>query len=160
MPRRTKTYVIADENRDKGKMFLLTEMPALQAEKWAIRAFLALAKAGLVIPDDVASRGMEAMAVAGFNALAGMHYEDAEPLLNEMFECVRIVRDHAHPETAFPLLPDDIEEVQTILELRREVFTLHTGFLQAVVKSKLTETSGTTAPHSQHARTSHAQSTR
>ena len=55
MPRRTKTYVIADENRDKGKMFLLTEMPALQAEKWAIRAFLALAKAGLVIPDDVAS---------------------------------------------------------------------------------------------------------
>jgi hypothetical protein len=37
-------------DRDKGKRFKITEMPAMKAEKWAARFFLALAKSGIDIP--------------------------------------------------------------------------------------------------------------
>ena len=42
MARKTKIVTIAAEGRDYGKSYLLTEMPALKAEKWATRAMMAL----------------------------------------------------------------------------------------------------------------------
>ena len=42
MARKTATYIVESEGRDKGKQFLLTEMAVAKAEDWAIRAMLAL----------------------------------------------------------------------------------------------------------------------
>lgn len=128
-------------NRDFGKIFVLMEMPAMQAEKWAARAFMALARSGVDLPADVSNAGMAGIAFMGLRALAvgGIHFEDIEPLLDEMLGCIKIVRDPKTPEMTYDLrmgvpgAEDDIEEVATLIKLRQEVFDLHVNFSQADV---------------------------
>jgi hypothetical protein len=128
MARRTATVTIDAEGRDKGKAFLLTEMSASQAERWAARAMLALARNGVEIPEGIASAGLAGVAAIGIRALGGMAFDDAEPLLADMMACVQAIPDPARPNVSRYLIEDDIEEVATRLRLRMEVFTLHTGF--------------------------------
>lgn len=129
MARKTATVTITDEGRDRGKQFKITEMPASQAEDWAIRAFLALAKGGIEIPEDVAGAGLAGLAKMGLGALKGMPYADARPLLDEMMACVRFVPDPAKPSFERNLVENDLEEVSSRLKLRIEIFNLHVSFL-------------------------------
>lgn len=128
--RKTAEVVVSEEGRDKGKIFVLTEMPASQAEKWAGRALLVAAQSGADIGNVRA--GMAGVAVLGISSILGAKFSDVEPLLDEMFRCVRIkttsgiVRD---------LIEDDIEEVETRVRLRQEVLTLHLGFSVAAALS-------------------------
>lgn len=131
MPRKTLTVTIDAAGRDAGKRFILTEMPATQAEKWAARALSALARSGADIPDNIAHAGMAGIAVLGMRALSGMSFADAEPLLDEMFGCVAIMPDPSRPTIVRGLVEDDIEEVATRLRLRAEVMALHLGFSSA-----------------------------
>jgi len=126
--RKKLTYTVSAEGRDKGKVFILTEMPASQAERWAMRAFLALARGGVELPDNIASMGMAGIASVGLGALAHLDWRDAQPLVDEMFECVQIQPDPKKPSIVRALVEDDIEEVATRLKLRAEVFKLHTDF--------------------------------
>lgn len=135
MPLKTATIRITAEGRDRGKAFLITEMPASRLELWAMRAFMALAKGGVEVPEDVQSAGVEALARFGLKALSAVPYEDAVALMGEMFECVRW-QSPDNPEITRPLIETDIEELGTRVRLRAEVFTLHTGFSFAGVASK------------------------
>lgn len=145
--RKTEILVISGDpatNRDHGKRFKITEMPAIRAEKWAMRVLLALASTGAQLPDDYKAAGMAALAAAGFQALQSLNWTETEPLLDEMLECVRILPDPKNIEVERPLVlnrgdgsGDDIEEVTTLLELRRKIFELHTGFFSKGAASKL-----------------------
>ena len=108
-------------------------MPASQAEKWAARALLALAKSGASIPDEAASAGLAGVAAMGMQAFGGLPWDAAEPLLDEMFNCV-MFQQGANPDVTRSLIEDDIEEVATRLKLRIELFELHTGFSMAAKK--------------------------
>lgn len=129
MARRTKIVEITDENRDKGKKFLLTEMDAEQAEWWAFRVLQAGIKGN---PDigKIASpeSGMPLMEMArvGFAAIGGLPPEDAKPLLDQMMKCVQISLPGGTSRAM--ISADEIEEVTTRLTLRKEVFMLHTDF--------------------------------
>ena len=132
MARKTKEIVITAEmsprgkdSRDIGRKFLITEMPASKAEKWAARAWLAISHAGTEVPDGVAQAGMVGFALYTFGALADAKYQDLEPLMDEMMGCVEYVTD-AGPTRR--LVEEDIEEVDTRGLLRLEVLHLHTGF--------------------------------
>jgi len=129
--RKTAIVTIEAEGRDKGKCFLLTEMSAADAERWALRAFFALMNTGVQIPADIAESGMAGIASMGIQALGKLPYEAAEPLLEDMFACVQIIPDPSKKNVARFLLDEDIEEVATRLQLRKEVFDLHTGFFTA-----------------------------
>lgn len=131
MARKISDYKIDSEGRDKGKVFVLTEMPAMQAEKWAMRAILAAAKSGLDI-GHTAGMGMQGVAVLGISALMNMAWEDAEPLLDEMMSCVKI----KEASGARDLMGEDIEEVGTRFQLRKAVLELHVGFSLADAGSK------------------------
>lgn len=133
-------------NRDAGKVFKITEMPSDQGEKWAIRALLLLSGSGGRIPDELAGRGMEAIAIVGINIfLQGViRFPELEPLLDEMMSCVQIIRDPkardkatGQPVSTGLVSPDDIEEVRTRAWLRSEVLNLHLGFSPAAALSKL-----------------------
>ena len=137
MSRKTKVVTVTTEGRDHGKKFLLTEMPATQAEKWAFRAFLALGKAGIEIPDEVRQAGMLGMTWVGLRALSRTDYRDAEPLMDEMMTCVQAIRDPSRPALVFPLIETDTEEILTITFLRDQVFELHTGFSVGALISRL-----------------------
>lgn len=129
-----------DAGRDKGRKFLLTEMPASAAEKWAVRAFLALGRSGIEIPDEVRAGGMAAFAAIGFQLLGRVDFAEAEWLMDELMKCVQIVLPPEHGNTPVTrrLIEDDIDEVRTRVRLKMEVFTLHTGFSLAAVLSPLT----------------------
>jgi len=136
--RKSVTVVIKEEGRDQGKAFLLTEMPATKAERWGIRAFLALAKSDVEVPDDVAALGLSGIAMLGLDALRGIEYEELAPLLDEMNSCIKAIPDPSNPEISRALVESDIEEVGTWLKLRKEVFKLHVDFspLAAQLKSE------------------------
>ena len=135
MARNTLNYTVTDEGRDKGKTFVLTEMPASRAEAWAMRAILALLANNVELPDGFERLGMAGMAEVGIKALSGLKWDVAEPLLSEMWDCVQIMPDPSKPHVVRPLIEEDIEEVATRLKLRGEVWKLHTGFLKAVAPS-------------------------
>lgn len=146
--RKTKTVNITDgtppadpenpqngENRDHGKRFLITEMSAAAAEKWAMRLTLAMTKAGLDVPEGATNWGA-ILAYGIMKGIGSLSWGDAQPLLDEMFACVQIVED----KITRPPTEDDIEEVETRLRLRSEVFELHSGFSPAAILSQLAAT--------------------
>jgi hypothetical protein len=137
MARKVLTVTIPHEGRDKGKVFIVTEMPATQAEKWAARAFFAIAKSDVEIPDDISGTGMAGIAALGIRAFGKMDFNDAEPLLDEMFQCIKIMPDPMKPEVVRGLIEDDIEEVRTRYELRKETIKLHINFSIPAVVQKL-----------------------
>jgi hypothetical protein len=161
--RKTKTIVIKATaydrpNRDAGKHFLLTEMSAAHAEKWAARALLAIAQSGAEIPPEVLAMGVPAVLAMGVRSLMTMAFADAEPLLDEMMGCVQVVPDPKRPDIMRPLDDEDIEEVTTRLLLRSELVELHTGFSIAAVLSKLGQAATAPAPSSKPTRTSRKRS--
>ena len=137
MARKTEHVTIVTEGRDNGKVFLLTEMSATQAESWAMRVFLALASSGADIPPEYLNSGMAGVAMLGLRAMAGLKWDDANPLLVEMFGCVSIIPNPAAPNIARRLVEDDIEEVLTRISLREKVLSLHVGFSLADYRSKM-----------------------
>jgi hypothetical protein len=159
--RKTSIYTVTEENRDKGKVFQITEMSAAEAEQWAIRAFFALMNAGVDIPDEIASMGfagfaamnqeddetkeiakMQILGLASvvLGALGRVPYPMAKPLLDDMMDCVKIIPDPSKPQVVRALMDIDIEEVSTRLKLRKSVFDLHIDFLEPAALSTMAQT--------------------
>lgn len=138
MARKTRDVTIAlgDGNRDNGKIFRLTEMPAVQAEKWAARALLAMSRSGVEIPEEAMAAGAATLLAAGLRSFTSMAFEDAELLMDEMFACIQFV-DPTNRAVTRALIDDDIEEVATRLFLRGEVIEIHTGFSVTATLSTL-----------------------
>jgi hypothetical protein len=135
--RKTETVTIDFGERDRGKVFWLTEMPASQAEKWAARALSAAARSGVDLPPNVVELGFAGVVVVGIRALMAMNFADYEPLMDEMFNsCVAFVPDPKNMDVrrgggagiVGPMVEDDIEDVATRVFLRERVFSLHVGF--------------------------------
>lgn len=139
MARRESYYTVPPseklpKNRDEGKTFKIIEMIAWDAEDWAFRVVLALVKAGAELPDGLKEKfdanevSMADMALLGINALKGLLYHDAKPLLDDMMKCVHIIPDKKNAHITREIIQDDVEEVSTIVELRKQVMSLHLNF--------------------------------
>lgn len=134
MARRTKLVTITSEGRDKSKSFLITEMPAYNAEKWAYKTLLALSRGGFELPPGIFEAGMAGLAavvpyllVIGFRSLHAARWEELEGLLDEMMGCIQ----YKPPQLELPAqdlradTTSQIEEIRTRVELRKEVLMLH-----------------------------------
>nr|DAS78639.1 MAG TPA: tail assembly chaperone protein [Caudoviricetes sp.] len=128
MALKTKQITI-EHGRDKGRVFLITEMSAAHADNWAMRALIALANGGVDLGGLSPQQGMMGMAGVALDALGRLKADDAIPLLNELLDCVQIIPEGGQPR---PLNMDfnDVEDFTTLWRLRKEVFALHTDFLQ------------------------------
>ena len=106
---------IVDEGRDHGKVYKITEAHAVQADKWGIRAMLALNRNGAQIPDEIMKLGLIGVLVVGVHKLKGVAWEDLEPLIDEMMTCVEMVPTPSQRNVVRKLFidPNDIEEVST-----------------------------------------------
>jgi hypothetical protein len=134
--RKELTVTIADEGRDKGKVFRLTEKSAIEIDKWANRAIHAIVRAGGVLPDEIQKMGIIGILAVGFQRLMHIPWSDLEPLLDELITCVQIVPTPSQPNVVRKLFPNDIEEVSTLRFLREQVFALHVGFMVPAGGSK------------------------
>lgn len=134
--RRTKLLVIPGTRaevlyqRDNGKSFLITEMPADEAERFGITAVMALLNNGAQIDEAALGAGMAGLAMAGLDALNSLKAETLAPLLVDMFACIQYVPELAgvDPQKILPGDNSQIEEWSTRLKLRAAWFELHTGF--------------------------------
>jgi hypothetical protein len=138
MARKVIDYTVTAEGRDKGKMFRITEMSASQAERWGLRSMNAMSKAMGGFPDQLIEAGLAGLTAVGVSAFARAHWDEIEPLMNEMFTCIQIIPDPGKPNFARALIEDDIEEVATRLKLREEVLGLHLNFFKPAVAWILT----------------------
>ncbi len=152
MARKTKEVrIIAgdpESNRDHGKLFTITEMSAVDTERWASDALHGLAQSGVELPDDIKNTGTMGIATLGLKALGGMPSDMLHGLMDRMMETVTFYPDPNRREvsrgyrgtTGQAFLENDIEEIGTLVRLRTECFGLHTGFTWAAVKSLAAQT--------------------
>jgi hypothetical protein len=139
--RKTKVIIMpgqpnGTDNRDGGKRFQITEMPARQAEEWVIKAFLAISSSGVDISDEAHEAGAAGVISEGMAGFLRMKPEQAMPLLDDMMQCVEIW-DETHKGYRGLFQDDDVEEIATRFKLRAEVVELHTGFPVAAALSTL-----------------------
>jgi hypothetical protein len=138
MARRTANYHVTTPGRDYGKVYLLTEMPAMQAEEWAGRfAFHVAGDFDL----EVLNQGGMAVMTELVHAWAKVPWPEQKELLREMMTQITICPDPNNPSYSRPLVTDDIEEVATRLQLRDAMIELHTGFSVRGFLSRRTEES-------------------
>jgi len=143
----TRTVTITQDGRDKGKIFVLSEMPASQAEEWAMKALNAIAQ-NSDIPAGLSNAGMLGVFILGLKPILAAPWDLVKPLMNELFDsCLSIMPDKGNPallrgagtelvKPAGKLFEVDIEEVSTRMFLRNEIIELHTGFSLAAVLSQ------------------------
>lgn len=134
----------ASFGRDAGKIYIITEWPSAVAEKWAARLFVALKGTKGEVPPEIMQMGMLAVAWRGLNSFlaADVDVDKLIPLMDEMWECVQVVRDDKRPDIIANLIDIDIEEVRTRLWLRGEIVRVHTGFSVADALSRFLALSG------------------
>ncbi len=133
MARRRQTIKITDEGRDKGKTFIITEMPADVGERWATQAMFLLARAGVTLPEGVKEAGMAGLAATGvdFLDIAQMRALQ-DPSLDEQWDYIEYQHAPQHPPQKILSGNDSqIEEIRTRGQLRQEVLRLHLNFSPA-----------------------------
>lgn len=130
MARNVEKFTVTAEGRDKGKVFILTEMPADQGERWANRAALALTNTGAAIPEEALGAGWAALAAIGVQALGMLRAESVQPLLDELWpSCVKY--EHKPGQMLQEVIPgvnSPIEEIATRYAIYYALWKLHTGF--------------------------------
>lgn len=125
---RQERVTIDADGRDKGKVFEIKELPALQVEKWGHKTLCALAKKGVIIPDEVMKMGLIGVMMVGPNEFHRIDWVDLEPLLDEMFSSVRYIPTPSNANISTPIMIDTIMEVSTLTLLRGAIFRVHLGF--------------------------------
>ena len=135
--RKTAMIAIDAEGRDKGKVFLIEEMSAYDAEKWAWAVVAKLGATGIDI-GELGDQGMAGLARMGIEAFFRMPPEDSWDLSERLMSCVMILPHATDKTVKRALTGDDIEETSTRLRLKWEVFSLHTGFSVPGVRSTST----------------------
>lgn len=136
--RKSVFLTIDADNRDAGKRFLITEMSALNIEKWFYRLVIALNRGGAPMPENIMLGGMAAFAHINPSVLAFLSWGEAEPLIDELLACVQ-----AWPPASpipRPRVATDTEEFWTLMHLRIEVLALHVGFSTADVLWRIAST--------------------
>lgn len=127
MARKTKDITI-ESGRDAGKSFRITEMPILQADKWAQRALFAIARAGVDTSSINMNGGMLEMARLALDVVGKIDPEVGGDLLDELLSCVQIIPTGGVPRSL--VMDSDIEDIKTLFVLRKEVLALHIDFLK------------------------------
>lgn len=147
MARKTCRVTIEADGRDKGKTFVVTELPALDIERWTVRLVLALGKNGVNLPGVQADSGFAGIAGVLWALMAQVSPEEAETLMAKMLDGLKIDEGKIVRE----LVTDDVEEPETLLQLRMAWVELHAGFFKKggrLIWGRLTSLTGASTPAS------------
>lgn len=119
--------ITIEKGRDAGKMFVVTEMPVTKADNWAMRAMFALANAGIDIGEVSPAMGMMGIGQVAIKALANIRADVGIPLLNELLDCAQFVPSGGVARQIE--MDSDVQDITTLLLLRKEALVIHIGFL-------------------------------
>lgn len=137
--RKEQTVLLEDDGREL--MFKITQMSAVQQERWINRLLLMLAGSGNL---DNALDALQSNVKAGeygniIRLLGALKYEDAEPLYDELLECCAHIPDRNNTRYATKLTRGNADSIigdfKTLYKLRIEALKLNFGFFAAGEKS-------------------------
>ncbi len=134
--RKHEDVTITADNRDHGKTFIVTEMPAWQALQWCAKALLALSQSGADIKPGALVKasegGPETLAALGLEIFTLVPSSVALPLMQEVRACVTFQSPGGL--AAVGIKDGDmcqVEEISTWFILLKAAFILHLGFFPA-----------------------------
>ena len=126
---------------DKGKVFVLTRMPALQAEDWIMRAALGMMRGGVTISQDQLDQGFAALGSVLLSQFGKIPIEEARALRYEMLPFIErkltgehgVVKVRALNEVTIPRQPEsyDVEQPSTWFALRWAYLKIYEDFFRA-----------------------------
>lgn len=137
--------IVTIEDAGREITFSIQQMPALKLEKWIYKAAIQLAKAnGFEVAGESFKDAQNAIKKlkAGdsdgsgiqwiINTVGGLDFEKAEPLLDELFSCVKLIPDANNQTMEMALTPatieGQIESPLTLMKLRVEVLKVNFSF--------------------------------
>jgi hypothetical protein len=125
-----KEIVIDIQDREQLLTFKIREMSATRLEDWISRALLLLggSAAGRANGTDVYTAG-SFLLNKGLTALAGLDYEKARPLLDELLGCCSRMVERVEERCTRDSADAYILDVKTLFRLRMEAARLNLGFL-------------------------------
>ena len=85
---RKEIEITIESGRDAGKVFKITEMSAVQMDRWVTKTLCLFGHSGSGI-SALANMTLEDL----LETFAKSNYEDSEPLLNELLECASFKKD-------------------------------------------------------------------
>ncbi|WP_041866696.1 hypothetical protein [Sodalis glossinidius] len=135
--RKTHEYVVKEQNRDAGKVFIITKMSAVAGEYLAEEMFRVMGQSRFYsIPPEVVQMGTAGLATVGLTALANADREAARLISQRLLSTVKIRIKHEGKVIERALDPDnDFEEISTLRALKDNVFRLNFDFLTVAAES-------------------------
>ena len=133
MARKEKTITIKD--RDKELIFKITEMPAMKAERWKIRAIMLLLSSDIDMPQGASiEEGISEFMAGGaeklFKALSKVDVDKAINLFDEMlYSCIQLSTQGVDTQINEDIINSNVEDSSTLTKLRFECLKLHFDFL-------------------------------
>lgn len=136
MGRIKKEIIITDDNRDKDKKFMITELPASKTEAFSMLMIENLSK---IDPDTIKKLQDIAKKQSNTQALASIDTSELDPRLASilylgidkyLFETLIHITSVASITITEQNADQYIEEVSTRLKLKEEFMGLHMGFFQ------------------------------
>jgi hypothetical protein len=131
MALKTTTVTISD-GRDKGRKFLITEMPANVAERWILRVVFGLGRSGIELPPELLQLGAAPIAYTIASMVNKIPSRLGLKLADELMEYVQRVEE----KLTRSLVDTDIEDYTTRFKLKGEVLKLVFGFFVVAVSQK------------------------
>lgn len=131
MGRKTERVTIDAPGRDLGRVFILTELDSWSALILTAKIAHALTISGINVPEI--AKNPEGLAEGGIRLMTYIAPSVAEPILNELRECVTVLPPRAKPGSlAQPLIPENQpHEIRTWFTLLTKLYYLHLGFSPA-----------------------------
>lgn len=131
MARKEIPFIVEDDNRDKGKEFIITEMSAWDADTLAQDIFRAMGESNFSgIPADVITMGCAGLATVGLSVISASSPDVAHMLRDRLMSTVEIVITHDGKRTRRKVNGAiDFEEVSTIRSVLDKVFKVNFDFL-------------------------------
>lgn len=131
MARKEIPFIVEDDNRDKGKEFIITEMSAWDADSLAQDIFRAMGESNFTgIPPDVIAMGCAGLATVGLSVISASSPDVAHTLRDRLMSTVEIVITHDGQRNRRKVNGAiDFEEVSTIRSVLDKVFSVNFDFL-------------------------------
>ncbi|CND00712.1 Uncharacterised protein [Yersinia frederiksenii] len=128
---RKEIVFTAEDGRDNGKEFIITEMSAWDADSLAQDIFRAMGDSNYTgIPADVIAMGCAGLATVGLSVISASSPEVARNLRDRLISTVEIVITHDGNRNRRQVKGSiDFEEVSTIRKLLDKVFQTNFDFL-------------------------------
>lgn len=137
-----RDVTITEEGPDKGKTFVIRQMPLIQGDRWANRVALALCKSGVDISgltqkgkggktEFVGLLDIASVINIALKALGGVEDDVAQALLDELMKHVSLKLPSG--DTRGVMVETDIASISTLWKLRIEAIKVNLDFLKAGV---------------------------